>query len=294
MCRESAGTPASEWEVRGLSLGAHLGSAAPAAIITTLLLAGESSLKYLCDCTFGRDCTRVRKDSYLVETRKFAHVPCGAFCVLFCPDFPVKSSQYSLSIFLPLLNSFFVVCFSMCSFLSFPSPVAHILERFLGCNVFFWPPIGIWGIISLSQHPLSWTSRATAVSRWILKSIQGTGVTVINWWKLVFSKPQQLPFLWDDACCWMSCLTKEVLSCSHLDDGHCAVSIQLLVASFKPPDVWSSQLASAPLFVCGYLWNQRKKQVLRTSTEDQQYFSGIIRQPYTVQHVESHFYAFWQ
>lgn len=189
---------------------------------------------------------------------------------------------------------FFFVCFSMCSFLSFPSPVAHILSLFLGCNEFFWPPIAIWGIISLSQHPLSWTSGATAVSRWIWKSIQGTGVTVINWWKLVLPKPQQLPFLWDDTCCWMSRLTKEVLSCSHLDDRRCAVSIQLLVASFKPPDVWSSQLASAPLLVCGYLWSQRKKQVLGTLIEDQQYFSGIIRQPRTVQRAESCFYAFWQ
>lgn len=181
MCRELAGTPASEWEVRGLSLGAHLGRAALAAIIT-LLLAWESSLKYLCDCTFGWGCTRVRKDSYLAETRKFAHVPCGAFCVLFCPDFPVKSSQYSLSVFLPLLlpGFFFFVCFPMFSLLSFPSPVAHISLPFLGCNVFFWPPTGIWSIISLSQHPLSWMSGATAVSRWILKSIQGTGVIVIK------------------------------------------------------------------------------------------------------------------
>lgn len=103
MCRESAGTPASEREVRGLSLGAHLGGTALAAVITTLSLAGESSLKYLFDCTFGRDPTHVRKDSCLVETRKFAYVPDGAFCVLFCPDFPVKSSRYGLTIFLPLL-----------------------------------------------------------------------------------------------------------------------------------------------------------------------------------------------
>lgn len=182
----------------------------------------------------------------------------------------------------------------MFSLLSFPSPVAHISLPFLGCSVFFWPPTGIWSIISLSQHPLSWMSGATAVSRWILKSIQGTGVIVINGWKLVLSKPQQLTFLWDDTWCWTSPLTKEVLSCSHLDDRHCAVSIQPLVASFKPPDVWSSQLASAPLFICGYLWNQRKEQVLGTLIEDQQYFSGIIRQSYTVQHVESHFCAFWQ
>lgn len=152
----------------------------------------------------------------------------------------------------------------------------------------FWLPIGVWGIISISQHPLSWTSGAAAVSRWILKSIHGTGVTVTNWWKLVLCKPQQLPVLWVDTGCWMPRLTKEVLVCGPLDDGHCAVSIQLLVASFKAPEVWRSQLASAPLFVCGYLWNQRKNQVLGTLIEDQQYFSGII---YTV---ESHSCAFWQ
>lgn len=62
-----------------------------------------------------------------------------------------------------------------------------------------------------------------------------------------------------------------------------AVSIQLLAAPFKPPDAWRSQLASVPLFICRYLSNQTKKQVLGTSAEDQEYSSGVTCQSYTVQ-----------
>lgn len=63
----------------------------------------------------------MRKDSYLVETRKFAHVPCGTFFVLFCPDFPAKSSQYCLSIFLPLLPVCGVFVFALRCVHSCPS-----------------------------------------------------------------------------------------------------------------------------------------------------------------------------
>lgn len=99
-----------------------------------LLLAGQSSLKYLCDSTFGQACTCMRKDSYLVETRKFANVPCGAFCVLFCPDFPVKSSQYFFYLYFfdsYQFMGFFCICFSLCSFL------LTFCCQFWDCSVFF-------------------------------------------------------------------------------------------------------------------------------------------------------------
>lgn len=145
-------------------------------------------------------------------------------------------------------------------------------------------------MISLSQHPLSWTSGSAALSMWILKSTQGTRV---KWWKLVLSKPQQLPSVPDNACCWMSCLTKEVLSCGHLNATHYAVTIQLLAVP-GTPDVWRSQLASAPLFICRIPLKSEKEAG-----------SGDINRGPTVllwghpsvlhcAAVESHFYAFWQ
>lgn len=218
----------------------------------------------------------MRKDSYLVETRKFANVPCGAFCVLFCPDFPVKSSQYFFYLYFfdsYQFMGFFCICFSLCSFL------LTFCCQFWDCSVFFWPHIDIWNIISLSQHPLSWASGSTAVSRWILKSTQGTVVTVVKWWKLVLSKPQQLPSLWDNACCWMSCLT-----CGHLNARHCAVSIQVLAAPSKPPDVWRSQLASAPLFICRIpLISEKEAGSGNISRGSTVLLWGHLHQSYTVQ-----------
>lgn len=85
---------------------------------------------------------------------------------------------------------------------------------------------------------------------------------------------------------------KEVLSCGHLNARHCAVSIQLLAAPFKTPDVWRSQLASAPLFICRIHLKSEKEEgpgdISRGSTV-------LLWGHPSVLHcaaVESHFYAF--
>lgn len=111
---------------------------------------------------------------------------------------------------------------------------------------------------------------------WILKSTQGTRV---KWWKLVLSKPQQLPSLWDNACCWTSCLTKEVLSCAHLNARPSSHLQHLLNHLMCGEASWPLHLYSS----VEDLWNQRKKQILGTSAEDQQNSSGVIHQSYTVQ-----------
>lgn len=122
-------------EVRGLPPAARLGPAAPAALRTALAGLGLQLKTSLWQHTWtGLHC--VRQESCPVETRKFAYVPPGASCVLFCPNFLVNSSPHILSVSLPLLLPAFPVRFSMRAFLVLPhrSRSSHFVAVLRMCS----------------------------------------------------------------------------------------------------------------------------------------------------------------
>lgn len=89
------GTPAREWEVRELSLGAHLSSTAPAAMITTLAGSREQLKMFVWQHIWTGLHTCV-KGKLSCWNKKVCSCPlwCLLCFVLCCLDFPVKSSLY--------------------------------------------------------------------------------------------------------------------------------------------------------------------------------------------------------